>query len=127
MSPAKLNYKIYQGSTFQEAYRWETQTKVYVPIQSISKAAPCVITTAEDHNLPIGWRFRVTGAGGMNIAGLPFTVNSSLGTAVYGQEDSKLQIMQFIGTKIANPRGRGLSLLFVGPPGVGKTSLIKKL
>lgn len=48
-----------------------------------------------------------------------------LDDAVYGQEDSKLQIMQFIGTKIANPRGRGLSLLFVGPPGVGKTSLIK--
>lgn len=48
-----------------------------------------------------------------------------LDEAVYGQEDSKLQIMQFIGTKIANPRGRGLSLLFVGPPGVGKTSLIK--
>ena len=65
MSPAKLNYKIYQGSTFQEAYRWETQTKVYVPIQSISKAAPCVITTAESHHLPTGWRFRVTGAGGM--------------------------------------------------------------
>jgi ATP-dependent Lon protease len=48
-----------------------------------------------------------------------------LDEAVYGQEDAKLQIMQFIGTKIANPRGRGLSLLFVGPPGVGKTSLIK--
>lgn len=48
-----------------------------------------------------------------------------LDEAVYGQEDSKLQIMQFIGTKIANPHGRGLSLLFVGPPGVGKTSLIK--
>jgi hypothetical protein len=65
MQPAKLSYKIYQGSTFQEAYRWESQTKVYVPIQSISKAAPCVITTTQAHNLPVGWRFRVTGAGGM--------------------------------------------------------------
>lgn len=65
MQPAKLSYKIYQGSTFQEAYRWETQTKVYVPIQSITKAAPCVITTTAAHNLPLGWRFRVTGAGGM--------------------------------------------------------------
>lgn len=65
MQPAKINYKIYQGSTFQEVYRWETQTKVYVPIQSISKAAPCVITTSQNHTMPNNWRFRVVGAGGM--------------------------------------------------------------
>lgn len=65
MQPAKINYKIYQGSTFQETFRWESETKVYVPIQSITKAAPCVITTTTAHNLPVGWRFRVTGAGGM--------------------------------------------------------------
>jgi hypothetical protein len=65
MQPAKINYKIYQGSTFQETYRWESETKVYVPIQSITKAAPCVITTSQAHNLPQGWRFRVVGAGGM--------------------------------------------------------------
>jgi hypothetical protein len=65
MQPAKINYKIYQGSTFQETFRWESETKVYVPIQSIAKAAPCVITTSEPHNLPTGWRFRVVGAGGM--------------------------------------------------------------
>ena len=45
--------------------------------------------------------------------------------AVYGQDESKLQIMQFISTKIANAQSRGLSLLLVGPPGIGKTSLIK--
>ncbi len=48
-----------------------------------------------------------------------------LDDAVYGLDESKLQIMQFIGTKIANPEHRGLSLLFIGPPGVGKTSIIK--
>jgi hypothetical protein len=64
MQPAKINYKIYQGSTFQEIYRWESQTKVYVPITQISRAAPCVITAAQ-HALPVGWRFRVVGAGGM--------------------------------------------------------------
>lgn len=65
MQPAKINYKIYQGSTFQEMYRWESETKVYVPIQTINKSAPCVITTQSSHNLPQGWRFRVVGAGGM--------------------------------------------------------------
>lgn len=63
--PAKLNYKVYQGSTFQEIYRWESQTKVYVPITAISKSAPCVITTQAATDLPVGWRFRVVGAGGM--------------------------------------------------------------
>ena len=48
-----------------------------------------------------------------------------LDDAVYGQEESKLQIMQFISTKIVNPEHRGLSLLLVGPAGIGKTSLIK--
>jgi len=48
-----------------------------------------------------------------------------LASAIYGQEESKLQILQFIASKIANPTARGLSLLLVGPPGIGKTSLIK--
>jgi ATP-dependent Lon protease len=48
-----------------------------------------------------------------------------LDDAIYGQNEAKLQILQFIGTKIANPDGRGLSLLLAGPPGIGKTSLIK--
>jgi hypothetical protein len=48
-----------------------------------------------------------------------------LDDAIYGQSEAKLQILQFIGTKIANPDGRGLSLLLSGPPGIGKTSLIK--
>ena len=64
-APAKLNFKLYQGSTFNEVLRWESPVKVYKPITAITKSAPCVVTTSEDHNLPIGWRFRVVGAGGM--------------------------------------------------------------
>ena len=48
-----------------------------------------------------------------------------LDEAIYGQNDAKLQIMQFIASKIANPTSSGLSLLLLGPPGIGKTSLIK--
>jgi hypothetical protein len=53
------------------------------------------------------------------------TAKKYLDDAAYGQDESKLQIMQFISTKIANPEHRGLSLLFVGPPGIGKTTIIK--
>jgi len=88
--PAKLNYKVYQGSTFQEIYRWESQTKVYTPITSITKTAPCQIITSSATNIPVGWRFRVTGAGGMKeintvdtnyyipteVSGTTITINS---------------------------------------------------
>lgn len=49
----------------------------------------------------------------------------SMEDAIYGQDEAKMQILQFIASKIANPNARGLSLLLVGPPGIGKTSLIK--
>jgi hypothetical protein len=48
-----------------------------------------------------------------------------LDEAIWGQDEAKLQIMQFIASKIANPTASGLSLLLIGPPGIGKTSLIK--
>lgn len=48
-----------------------------------------------------------------------------LDEAIFGQEEAKIQILQFIATKISNPSSRGLSLLLSGPPGIGKTSLIK--
>jgi ATP-dependent Lon protease len=49
-----------------------------------------------------------------------------LDEAIYGQDEAKLQILQFIASKITNPQSRGMSLLLVGPPGIGKTSLIKQ-
>ena len=49
-----------------------------------------------------------------------------LDDAIFGQDESKLQILQFIAGKITNPNSRGMSLLLVGPPGIGKTSLIKQ-
>ena len=50
---------------------------------------------------------------------------SCLDGAVFGQEEAKLQVLQFIANKIANPQARGKSLLLIGPPGIGKTQLIK--
>jgi hypothetical protein len=63
-SPVKLNFKIYQGSTFKEVLRWETSTKVYKAISSITKAAPIVVT-AVGHGIPTGWRTKVTNVSGM--------------------------------------------------------------
>ena len=65
MEPAKINYKIYQGSTFTETLRWESQLKKYANISAITKAAPCVITTSAAHGVPLNWRIWVKGAGGM--------------------------------------------------------------
>lgn len=64
MTPVKLNFKVYQGSTFNEVLRWESSKKVYKPITSITQAAPCVVT-AVGHGLPTGWRTKITNVGGM--------------------------------------------------------------
>lgn len=65
MQPVKINYKVYQGSTFKEIYRWESQTPVYLNIAAASKSAPCVITTTTTPRVPTGWRVRVQGVQGM--------------------------------------------------------------
>ena len=53
------------------------------------------------------------------------TVRSCMDSAIYGHEDAKLQIMQFVSSWIANPKSHGNVLSIHGPPGIGKTSLIK--
>ena len=63
-TPAKINYKMYQGSTFAEVLRWESSTKNYVTITNITKSAPAVITTVAN-TIPDNWRVRVTNVGGM--------------------------------------------------------------
>ena len=65
MEPAKFNFKIYQGSTFTETLRWESELNKYATISAITKAAPCVITTSAAHGVPLNWRIWVRGAGGM--------------------------------------------------------------
>lgn len=82
MTPAKINYKIYQGSTFRETLRWESQTKGYANISAISKAAPCVITTSTNHTVPINWRVRVVGVAGMKEINQPSEDDYYLVTSV---------------------------------------------
>ena len=63
-APAKINFKIYKGSTFAEVLRWESTVKQYIPITNISKSAP-VIVTAPAHGIPLDWRVKVTSVLGM--------------------------------------------------------------
>ena len=53
------------------------------------------------------------------------SVRDHMEAAIYGHDEAKLQIMQFVGSCIANPSAAGNVLSIYGPPGVGKTTLIK--
>ena len=46
--------------------------------------------------------------------------------AVYGLNDAKMQIMQMMGTWITNPNAVGNAVAIKGPPGTGKTTLVKE-
>jgi hypothetical protein len=53
------------------------------------------------------------------------SVRKSMDDAIYGHEEAKIQILQFVSAWIANPTAAGNVLSIHGPPGVGKTTLIK--
>ena len=50
---------------------------------------------------------------------------TQLDQCVYGLNDAKLQIMQMVGQWISNPASLGSAIAINGPPGTGKTSLVK--
>ena len=50
----------------------------------------------------------------------------TLDSAVYGLNDAKMQIMQMLGQLITNPKAIGTAIAIHGPPGTGKTSLVKE-
>jgi ATP-dependent Lon protease len=52
-------------------------------------------------------------------------VHACMNDAIFGHEEAKLQIMQFVSSWVANPKGSGNVLSLHGPPGIGKTSLVK--
>lgn len=50
----------------------------------------------------------------------------TLDKAVYGLNDAKMQIMQMLGQLLTNPKAIGTAIAIHGPPGTGKTSLVKE-
>jgi ATP-dependent Lon protease len=49
----------------------------------------------------------------------------TLDECVFGLDDAKMQILQMVGQWIANPNSMGTAIAIKGPPGTGKTSLIR--
>ena len=49
-----------------------------------------------------------------------------LDECVYGLDDAKMQILQLVGNWISNPSSIGTAIAIKGPPGTGKTTLIKE-
>ena len=54
-----------------------------------------------------------------------FKLKKCLDTSIYGMENAKAEIIQHIAHSITNPSAIGNILALEGPPGTGKTSLIK--
>ena len=54
------------------------------------------------------------------------TAQKTLDQAVYGLNDAKMQIMQMLGQLLTNPKAIGTAIAIHGPPGTGKTSLVKE-
>ncbi|NCY20395.1 AAA family ATPase [bacterium] len=52
-------------------------------------------------------------------------VREAMDSAIYGHDEAKLQILQFVSSWIANPKAAGNVLSIFGPPGIGKTTLVK--
>lgn len=53
------------------------------------------------------------------------SVREHMDAAIYGHDEAKLHILQFVSSWIANPKAAGNILSLHGPPGVGKTTLVK--
>jgi ATP-dependent Lon protease len=53
-------------------------------------------------------------------------IQKCMDKAVYGQDEAKLQILQFVSAWLANPKAAGNVLSIHGPAGVGKTTLVKE-
>lgn len=60
-----------------------------------------------------------------NICDFLHNLQNNLDKCIYGQDDAKESLLQIITQVITNPSSNGSIIALKGPPGVGKTSLIK--
>jgi ATP-dependent Lon protease len=55
------------------------------------------------------------------------TVSRKLNESLYGMDSVKEQILLFLNSRLQNPRMKKCSLALIGPPGVGKTAIVRLL
>jgi len=80
-----------------------------------------VFMTHVDFMLDTPWHQKTEEEADMN------KVERVLDAEHYGLNFAKIPILRYLAAKRLNPKGRGDNLLFVGPPGVGKTSLANSI
>ncbi len=60
------------------------------------------------------------------VMGFLNDLETAMNNAAYGHDEAKRQIIQMMGQQIRNPKSKGNMLGIYGPPGNGKTTLIKE-
>jgi ATP-dependent Lon protease len=63
--------------------------------------------------------------GHKDIYNFLYDVNSTMEKSVYGHTEAKNKILQVVSQWISNPSSSGNIIALQGPPGIGKTSLVK--
>ena len=63
--------------------------------------------------------------GHKNIYNFLYDVNKTMEESVYGHTEAKNKILQVVSQWISNPSSSGNMIALQGPPGIGKTSLVK--
>ena len=61
-----------------------------------------------------------------NISSYLCELKQKLDNTIYGHNEAKIQIIQYLAQKVINKNSKGYTLAIQGPPGNGKTTLIKK-
>ncbi len=114
---AELRQAIADAQMPEEVEKQATKELKRLERMSDGSAEYSMVRTYLDWLIEVPWK--TPEAGNIDIAG----ARRILGEDHYGLEIVKKRILEFLAVRKLNPDGHGPILCFVGPPGVGKTSL----